>query len=306
MHLERLLVIIDPTEMQQPSLERAAWMARHTGAALELLVCEYHSLIGLEALFSTAHAQIAKNHCLEQRQQWLENLAEPLRLQGLRVQCSVTWGKPLHDIVNAHLNATQPDLVFKTARPHNVVHNLLLNNESWQLIRHCAAPLWLVRTHHEWRGKRLAVALDPVHQEDPNATQDRQLIRSARVLEQQLGFHVDYIHSHTPLPPSLVFDAGLIADYGYYVERSGERQRAAFKHLLDDCAIAAQSRHFLHGFAEETLAHFVENHAIDLLIMGAVARGHWDELLIGHTAERVLESAPCDLLVIKSVTGHSA
>lgn len=68
MHLERLLVIIDPTEMQQPSLERAVWMARHTGAALELLVCEYHSLIGLEALFSTAHAQIAKNHCLEQRQ----------------------------------------------------------------------------------------------------------------------------------------------------------------------------------------------------------------------------------------------
>ena len=37
----------------------------------------------------------------------------------------------------------------------------------------------------------------------------------------------------------------------------------------------------------------------DLLLMGAVARGHLDNALIGQTAERVLEEVECDLLVLK-------
>ncbi|WP_414730889.1 universal stress protein [Vibrio vulnificus] len=34
-------------------------------------------------------------------------------------------------------------------------------------------------------------------------------------------------------------------------------------------------------------------------MMGAVARGHLDNALIGQTAERVLEEVECDLLVLK-------
>lgn len=302
MHLQRLLVIIDPTQTSQPCLERARWVARHTGAALELLVCEYHSLLSLEALLSSEHAQQIKDQLLAKRQRWLDELATPLRVEGLDVTCVVTWGKPLHDMVIAHVNAIRPDLVFKTAHHHNVLHNLLLTNSSWQLLRHCPIPVWLVRENYEWRGQRLAVALDPMHQQDPLALLDQQLIHNARVLEHQLGLHVDYIHSHTPLPPSLVFDANLVAEYGYYTERNGARHYEAFKRLLDDCAIAAQSRHFLQGFAEETLVTFVKTHGIDLLVMGAVARSHLEEALVGHTAERVLEAAPCDLLVIKPVT----
>lgn len=39
--------------------------------------------------------------------------------------------------------------------------------------------------------------------------------------------------------------------------------------------------------------------------MGAIARGHLDTALIGHTAERVLEAVDCDLLVIKPVASAS-
>ncbi|OOK86569.1 universal stress protein, partial [Pseudomonas aeruginosa] len=44
---------------------------------------------------------------------------------------------------------------------------------------------------------------------------------------------------------------------------------------------------------------FVRANDIDLLLMGAVARGHLDNALIGQTAERVLEEVECDLLVLK-------
>jgi universal stress protein E len=40
--------------------------------------------------------------------------------------------------------------------------------------------------------------------------------------------------------------------------------------------------------------------------MGAIARGHLDTALIGHTAERILENVDCDLLVLKPEQKGSA
>ncbi|MNT48141.1 hypothetical protein D3C72_1849060 [compost metagenome] len=92
------------------------------------------------------------------------------------------------------------------------------------------------------------------------------------------------------------------------MERTGERHREAFEQLLDGHAIGKPRTHLLQGFAEETLPRFVDENAVDLLLMGAIARGHLDTALIGHTAERVLEGVNCDLLVLKpqGVAAHRA
>ncbi|MAB41738.1 MAG: hypothetical protein CMK77_05585 [Pseudomonadales bacterium] len=55
----------------------------------------------------------------------------------------------------------------------------------------------------------------------------------------------------------------------------------------------------LEGDPEEALPGFVEEQKIDLLIMGAVSRSRLESALIGHTAERLIDATPCDLLIIK-------
>ena len=46
MELHQLLVVIDPTSGDsQPSLERAAWLAKRSNSAIELLLCEYNSAL---------------------------------------------------------------------------------------------------------------------------------------------------------------------------------------------------------------------------------------------------------------------
>ena len=55
----------------------------------------------------------------------------------------------------------------------------------------------------------------------------------------------------------------------------------------------------LEGDPEEALPDFLEKEKVDLLIMGAVSRSRLDSALIGHTAERLLDSVSCDVLVIK-------
>jgi nucleotide-binding universal stress UspA family protein len=47
------------------------------------------------------------------------------------------------------------------------------------------------------------------------------------------------------------------------------------------------------------IQELVERHAADLLVMGSVSRGGIAGLLLGNTAERLLDRVHCSLLTIK-------
>ncbi|SDI29986.1 universal stress protein E [Pseudomonas benzenivorans] len=298
MNLQQLLVVIEPHQPQQPALERAVWLARQNQAQLHLLLVEYHAGVDVSHLFDSALQARARAALLEQRGTWLEELVAPLRAEGLQLHLDVRWGRPQHNLVLEKVAEINPGLVLKSAGHSSLLRRLLPSNTGWQLVRHCPVPLWLVQ-HGEWQGRKLCAALDPLHSADKPAALDHQLIRTAIELSRQFGLQAHYLHSYAPLPRTLVFDAELVADYEGYVARSAQQHREAFEQLLGQYPIALPDTHLLEGFAEEVLPRFVREHDIDLLLMGAIARDHLDTALIGHTAERVLESVECDLLVLK-------
>lgn len=298
MNLQHLLVVIEPEQNQQPALERAAWLARRHPVQLHLLLVEYHAALDASHLFDPGMQARTRAALLEQRTTWLEELVAPLRAEGLQLHLDVRWGRPQYDLVLEKVAEMTPGLVLKSAGHSGLLRRLLLNDSSWQLIRHCPAPLWLVQ-QGEWQGHKLCTALDPLHSADKPAALDHQLIQAALALSQALGLHADFVHSYAPLPRTLVFDAELVANYDDYVALSARQHREAFEQLLAPYAIAEADRHLLEGFAEEVLPRFMREQNIDLLLMGAIARGHLDTALIGHTAERMLEHVECDLLVLK-------
>jgi universal stress protein E len=53
------------------------------------------------------------------------------------------------------------------------------------------------------------------------------------------------------------------------------------------------------GSASEVLPRVAETLGAAVLVMGAVSRSRLQELFLGSTAERVLERAACDVLVVK-------
>lgn len=298
MQLKNLLVVIDPTSAdKQPSLERASLVAERTGAALELLICDYNSALDDGFFTDRSAQQRARTALLAERLDWLEEMAKPLRDKGIETSCKVRWGKPLYDEIIAHVKETGPDLVFRNATTHGTLQRLLFNNTSWQLIRRCPAPLWLVR-EGEWRGQTAAAALDPVHSADKPAALDHRLIAAAQLLEQS-GMQTHYVHSYNPLPKTLVLEAELVLAYDDYLASSEQRHRDAFAQLFAQYPVKPDQQHLLKGVPEEAIPAFVKEKNVDLLIMGAISRSNLENALIGNTAERVLENSDCDLLVIK-------
>ena len=192
----------------------------------------------------------------------------------------------------------KPDLVLRDATTHNLLQRLFFNNTSWQLIRQCPVPLWLVR-EGEWKGERICAAVDPVHSSDTTAALDHLLVQSTAYLAKTLGMQADYMHSYAPLPRTMIFDSELVAAYDQYVERSAKQHRGAFETLLANYPVDKANQHLLEGFPEESIPEFVSERNIDLLVMGAISRSNLENALIGNTAERILEAVQTDLLVIK-------
>ena len=299
MELKQLLVVLDPThEDKQPSLERAAWVAERSGAALELIVCEHNPALEGGFFFDGPAQEKARNSLLANRKKWLEKLAEPLKEKGLTVNCESRWGKPLSKMVIQRVKELQPDIVFRDATTHSLLERLFLNNTSWQLIRHCPVPLWLSRDS-EWCGKKLCAAVDPGHLNDTKNELDHHLIQVAQYFEQTLKLEANYLHTYAPFPKSLIFDATLAATYDQQVSAGISQHKQRFAELFSNYNVADERKHLIEGFAENAIPEFVEQEEVDLLVIGAIARGSLETALIGHTAERVLEEANCDLLIMR-------
>lgn len=298
MQLKKLLVVIDPTSKdKQPSLDRASLVASRTGATLELLICDYNSALEDGFFTDRGAQQRARTALLGERLDWLEALAAPLREKGIQTTCKVRWGKPLYDEIIAHVKESAPDLVFRNATTHGTLQRLLFNNTSWQLIRRCPTPLWLVRDG-DWRGQTVATAVDPVHSADKPASLDHRLIQASLELEKS-GMQSLYVHSYNPLPKTLVLEAELVLAYDDYLAEAEQRHKDAFSELFTQYPVKPAQQHLLKGVPEESIPRFVEENKVDLLVMGAISRGSLENALIGNTAERVLENSDCDLLVIK-------
>ena len=53
------------------------------------------------------------------------------------------------------------------------------------------------------------------------------------------------------------------------------------------------------SISDTAILEFIEQHQIDLLLMGTIARGGLDGLTIGNTADRLVRRVHCSMLAVK-------
>ena len=58
--ISTILAVIDPTVEDQPAMRRAVWLAKSTGAELELLVCYYNEYLSGDRLFDSPSLEKAR------------------------------------------------------------------------------------------------------------------------------------------------------------------------------------------------------------------------------------------------------
>lgn len=288
--ISHILVVIDPTvtTSQQHALMRARALARAFRARVELFVCHVPGSGG------ELHAEGP----------WLERLADGLRARGIETTTSEASDNSVHAGVLSKVLDARPSLVIKDTHPHSLLRRTLVANTDWQLIRLCPVPLLFVRSGAWKRAPRIAAAVDISLPGEKPAALDNLLLSTAEAFALATDGLVHAVHAYQPVTGLVATGTALAVpladgDSGRVIGDSELLAREQFDELLSTHRVPADSRHLLIGAPTEALPCFVREKEIDLLVMGAFARGWMYNVLVGSTTERVLDVLPCDVLVMK-------
>ncbi len=299
---QRLLVLIDPKDpaaQPGPALERGIFLAKETNAALELFLSEYSPTQG-HLLGQPMQASPTPRDDLQEAMAWLTQLAESLSQQGLAVCTDLARHRHPYQAVLEKVAATRPDIVIKTTRHDTLLHRTLFNYADWHLIRSCPCPLLLAKSEDEWATRRIVACVDPAHTYSQAETLDNVIIETAQQLAYRLRGELHLFHSIEPSPLLMAW----VQEQGWSLkgaeQRIYEHHQTLLEELLRPYGIASRRIHIVTGLPDKTLIQFAEEIEASLVVMGAVSKGALGNLLIGNTAEKVLDALKCDILVVKS------
>jgi universal stress protein E len=302
--IKKILVVIDPTAAQQPALERVARFGRPLEARLMLLICDYESYAGeLDAFSRGGTLAIERTALLSKYRRRLEELAAPLKQQGLDVAVDVRWDYPLHEAIIRKAVEWGADLVVKDTHYHSVVRRSIFSNTDWSLIRYCPAQLLLVKPRKIGHIPCVVAAVDPLHPRDKAASLDHRIVTSAKELARLVGGQAHVLHSFDVTPVILASTEAMMMPIALPLHEitaeMEKRHTDAVLALAQTHDISRERVHVLQGRPRQVLVEATDALHADVVVIGAVSRSALERLFVGATAEAVLDKLSCDVLIVK-------
>jgi len=220
-------------------------------------------------------------------------------MHSIRVTVSAKWDFPAHEAIVRHAQDINADLIV--ASQHGGRHRMpwLMQLTDWELIRHSPMPLLLVRSPHPYRHPTILAAIDPALVHDKPQTLDREILGIAGKWSSLLRGQLHAVHSYGSMRLEIAADAVTPTMLGV-LHRDVERR--ALKRMTRTVApqrIARKRQHLSALPPADAIARTARQIHSTIVVMGVVSRTAIKRLLIGSTAERVLDSLPCDVLIVK-------
>ncbi len=285
----KILIAVDPELDNSSIIEKTLFIAKVSRAKIELVYCEYVHYLEDGYFYEPVVAKSLREEHSAVNAAKAEVMAETLRAAGLSVQVVGLWGSPPHQALVDYIQQSQPSLVIKSTSHHNRVARLFLANDDWELVRHCPTALLLVKGKAWSQPPTFIAAVDPNHLRDKPASLDAKLISHA--LEWRDRFAGDaHVYHYEWVPPL----SGL---YALQVDRVAEASKLTA--LGEAHGIKADKCHWTDELIEDSLPALCDSLDAAAVVMGALSRSAIDRVLIGSTAERLLDRLSCDVLVVK-------
>lgn len=296
----RLLVNLVEDEHRGEVLQKLRRLS-DSGSQVELFSCVYSSGLAGSYLFDAESRQHAIQAVLRKVEKGLMSHVDKFQQHGVSAGADVYWDRDMAEGVVRKALRFEPDLVLHAPSAHVSTLQRLLSAPDWRLLRQCPAPLLLSKKPH-WNDRPvIAAAIDPFHLDDEAAELDQRLLQHAAGLARQLDGELHVLHVFNTLPHSAIFDEHLVVDYEALKKKVRREHHARIDELIQPFGLSVQDPcvHLLEGELQHVVPAWAGDTLVDVLVMGSLARGFIDRLLLGSSAERLMDSVNCDLLVVK-------
>jgi len=295
-----LFAVRNPEARQQPGLAKAIQLARAFDATLEL----FHAIndpifVSLLELNDDSVDRLRERIEGEARIP-LARLCEIARKHRVQAEATVEWDYPPHEAIVRRANTCGADLVIAECHKGGRTRPWLMHLTDWELLRLSPVPVLLLKNGNPYRRPLTLAAVDPAHAHAKPHDLDAHVVQAAREFSRALRGALHMMHANYPTIVGLPVTQPRHSTWATLsYEELKEQERQAFESFRREMGVMRTRSHLVEGNPAALIPRTARELGADMVVMGALSRSGLARVFIGNTAERVLESLPCDVLVVK-------
>lgn len=282
--MTKILAVIDPRESSHHALERC----RQQPPEMDL---DIHAVLFVEHESAEHFANTFK-----EKTEWLKEQVTPYIADGFTITTQVVPFTNLYESVIEVAGKHGSDFVIKPMRQHTLFQTVVRTSTDWNLIRHCPFPLLLVSELDTTRGKPVLAAIDVRSGDDNHDTLNDVVLKQALSLAQVLDSDTHVTTAYNMPTPMAAVGSVDATPYPTSSDIMKDHSEGVAEFLGDSSVAEVHVEEGAPAFAINNVANRI---SAGVIVIGTVARKGISGVLIGNTAEGVLESAKCDVLVVK-------
>lgn len=295
---KNILVATDTRLSDHPIVNEAAEIARHNNASLKIVdvVPEFPWTARLTL---TNHEHMRDLIAQEKRTE-LERLAAPVRQMGVDVETKVLLGKTSVEIVREVLR-NDHDLVMRVAKGIDSTRKGFFGNTGLRLLRKCPCAVWLVAPNTTPKFEHVMGCVDTSSGDELDAELNDKVYELASSVSRYHDGRLSIVHAWSIYGEQMM-KGRMKPDEFQELETSTQHQvERLFDAFLREhgANVHADDMHMVKGEAPEVISEFVRKQRVALVVMGTVARSGVAGMIMGNTAEQILNRIECSVLAVK-------
>lgn len=287
------------------ALAQAATIAINMQAKLTVVTAIDTSMLREDSqLYSELLQAMVNEH-----QEFLESLVKGIVISGDKVDIRVLVGRKFVEIIREVLRG-EYGLVIKAVENTSTKYRLF-GGTDMKLLRKCPCPVWMIKSTQQQGGREVLVALDwqPENSENQLLNKNILEISVSLALADFSELHIVHVwdlpyESYLRGPRTAFSDTQV----NNMIEDEKSKRMQWLSEIAEEiCASEGEEcknylkpeLHLVQGDAKKIVPALSKSLGVELVIMGTVARTGISGLLIGNTAEGILDQLDCSVLALK-------
>lgn len=296
---KNILYHADGAESDGTALDRAVAFAQSNDANLTVI-----DVVAESNLASEMKQRLGLNLnalVYQRRLEEIQALIEPHRSSGVRIDTKVVSGTPFIEIIRA-VQRNGYDLLIKAPRRPEGLAERLVVSADMHIVRKCPCPVWMDRPESAHPYRNIVAAVDPTEQ--TSADLNRLIMDLASSLAERESARLHVVGAWR-LEGESMLQSGRTSIPRAELEQMLAFAEEAYKQKLNDLLVhyglTNESPHIslVKARASEAISSVCEEVEADLIVMGTVGRTGIPGLIIGNTAETVLQTTQASVLAVK-------
>ncbi len=301
----RVLAATDFSQDSQVAFQRAVSAARACGASVTLAHCLPHlrraaysavwaSRISLDSPEGAAFQRELRRRSDVQ----LQELAIAADAPGIEVSTQTLLGEPWVELVHA-VQEQQFDVVFAGSRGQSTWSELLTGSTAKKLLRHCPCDVWVARGSQQQSPRKILAAAD-------FSDVSCRAVSRALWLGAMLHAEVWVLHviDTADVPEDLAERAGSLRSIREVIREEATKRLREFLHEVPAGSAVVQQE-VVFGEPWRELRRYAAEVAAELIVCGTFGRSGLRGLLLGNTAERLVDHGNLSVLAVKPANFQS-